>query len=143
MFSTPKGSYESNQKATESGRDLEAAALFKAARMLETARGISDRGMAARELQEALRHNLRLWTLFQAELARPDHGLPVDLRADLLRLSSFVDRRTFELMAKPAPEKVQALIDINRHIALGLSGVGQDGGDQPEGAKVSRGSDRD
>jgi flagellar biosynthesis activator protein FlaF len=144
MFSTPKGSYETNQKATDSGRDLEAAALFKAARMLEAARERSERGSAARQLQDALRHNLRLWTLFQAELARPDHGLPVDLRADLLRLSTFIDRRTFELMTSPAPDKVQALIDINRHIALGLAGTGQqNGGSQPEEGQVSTPTDRE
>jgi flagellar biosynthesis activator protein FlaF len=124
MYRTPQRAYEESHKATESSQDLEAAALFKAARLLEAARHGSGMPNGVRQLQEALRHNLRLWTLFQAELARPDHGLPVDLRADLLRLSTFIDRRTFELMAHPAPDKVQALIDINRHIARGLTKTG-------------------
>lgn len=142
MFSNPRDAYESNQKATDSSRDLEAAALFKAARMLEAARDGEPGTPARAQLQEALRRNLRLWTLFQAELARPDHGLPADLRADLLRLSSFIDRRTFELLTNPVPEKVQSLIDINRHIALGLSAKGPEGANQPQGAQVPGSFDR-
>ena len=65
-------------------------------------------------LSEALKRNQKLWTLFQAELARPDHELPVDLRRDLLRISRFIDKRTFELLSSPEPEKLTALIDINR-----------------------------
>jgi len=38
-----------------------------------------------------------------------------------LRLSAFVDKRTFQVMAEPSPDKLQALIDINRNIAAGLS----------------------
>ena len=53
----------------------------------------------------------------------PDNALPVDLRRDLLSLSAFVDRRTFDVMASPSPEKLSALIDINRHIASGLTGT--------------------
>jgi flagellar biosynthesis activator protein FlaF len=44
-----------------------------------------------------------------------------ELRRDLLRLSGFVDKRTFEIMAEPEPTKLQALIDIDRNIAMGLS----------------------
>jgi hypothetical protein len=33
----------------------------------------------------------------------------------------FVDRRTFELMTAPDTGRLQALIDINRHIAAGLA----------------------
>ena len=121
MLNRAQQAYESGAKATDSSRELEAAALFKAARMLDQAKqqwGTSD-GPA--KLNEALRHNLRLWTLFQAELARPDHQMPVDLRVRLLKLSAFIDRRTFELMAHPEPEKIQILININRHVASGLS----------------------
>ena len=125
MFPSPQRSYEDGQRTTQSGRDLEAAALFKMARMLETAcDGIpTSNGRGA--LNDALRRNQRLWTLFQEELSRPDPGLPADLRVDLLRISAFVDRRTFELITNPDPKKVQALIDINRHIALGLTGSPQ------------------
>lgn len=121
MYGSPREAYEMTGKATVSSRELEAAALFKTARMMEASKdGCADRQKSAR-LQDALRQNLRLWTLFQGELARSDHEMPAGLRRDLLTLSAFVDRRTFEAMATPEPEKIQTLIDINRQIALGLA----------------------
>ena len=121
MLNRAQQAYEETTKATASSRELEAAALFKAARMLDNSRQQWGTAEAPQILNEALRHNLRLWTLFQAELARPDHEMPVAMRVRLLRLCSFIDRRTFELLARPEPEKVQILININRHIASGLA----------------------
>ena len=121
MFNSPENAYGAATRATESNRELEATALFKAARLLEACReGWESAGHGGR-LDHALRYNQRLWTLFQTELARPDHEMVPALRADLLRLSAFVDKRTFEIVAEPRPDKLQALIDINRHVALGLS----------------------
>jgi flagellar protein FlaF len=122
MRSDPRLAYEAGAKTAVTNRELEATALFKAARKLEEcAQSWEAAGHAAR-LEEALQYNLRLWTLFQCELARPDHAMVPELRKDLLRLSAFVDRRTFEIMADPAAPKLQALIDLDRHIAMGLSG---------------------
>jgi flagellar protein FlaF len=115
--------YEAAGKTTASSRELEAAALFKAARQLEAVR--SDWGSPTRKesLNEALKYNQQLWTFFQSELSLPDHEMLTELRVNLLRLSAFVDRRTFEIMAapEPTPEQLQILIDINRNVAAGLS----------------------
>ena len=121
MFTNARQAYEQGAKTAVTNRQLEAAALTKCAQMLESCkRGWNDADRPDR-LDEALRHNLRLWTLFQSELARQDHEMPVELRVNLLRLSAFVDKRTFQVMAEPSPDKLQALIDINRNIAAGLS----------------------
>jgi flagellar protein FlaF len=124
MFVSAQKAYDQGRKTTEAPRELEAAALFKTARMLEACQKEWESETRRTRLSDALRMNQRLWTLFQTELARPDHELPLDLRRDLLRLSLFVDKRTFEVMANPSPEKLTALIDINRHIASGLTGSG-------------------
>jgi flagellar protein FlaF len=121
MFSNPLHAYESAAKSSMSNRDLEATALFKAARLLETCRTLWNEPDRIPRLFEALRYNQRLWTLFQTELVQPDHEMVPVLRNSLLRLSLFVDRRTFEIMAEPAHEKLQVLIDINRHLAEGLA----------------------
>ena len=121
MFSSARQAYEQGAKTAVTSRQLEAAALFKSARMLEACQQAWEEPGRAASLDAALRHNMRLWTLFQAELARPEHEMPLEMRVNLLNLSRFVDRRTFELMADPRPEKLQALIDINRHIGAGLS----------------------
>jgi flagellar protein FlaF len=35
-------------------------------------------------------------------------------------LSVFIDKRIFEIMAMPSPEKLTAIIEINRNVAAGL-----------------------
>jgi len=42
------------------------------------------------------------------------------LREDILNLSLFVDKRFFEVMAYPSPEKLSIVIDINFNMAAGL-----------------------
>lgn len=123
MYANAGQAYESAAKTTASSRELEAAALFKAARQLEACqRGWEAVDRPAR-LRDALQYNQRLWTFFQGELGDPAHGLPVEIRVNLLRISTFVDQRTFEIMATPEPQRLQALIEINRHIAAGLTGT--------------------
>lgn len=121
MYASAKKAYENGARATDSSRDLEATALFKAARLLEACRAAWGEPGHAERLEHALRYNQRLWTLFQSELARPDHEMVPALRRDLLQISVFVDKRTFEVISSPSPEKLQALIDIDRNIASGLS----------------------
>jgi len=121
MFASARRTYETGTRAAPSGRELEAAALFKAARQLEACRREWDKPHLARRLDEALRYNQRLWTFFQCEIARDDCPLPLDLRLNLLRLSSFVDTRTFEMMAAPSKAGLQSLIEIDRNIGEGLA----------------------
>jgi len=73
-----------------------------------------------RALTHGLQINQRIWTILQSELANPDHPMPKKIRIDLLRLSAFVDKRTYEVLAFPEPDKLQILIDINLNIAAGL-----------------------
>ncbi|HXF95496.1 MAG TPA: flagellar biosynthesis regulator FlaF [Gemmatimonadales bacterium] len=121
MFTNPSHAYDAGRKMTASSRELEAAALFKAARLLEACQQSWGRAGAGDQLDQALGYNQRLWTLFQCELEAPDHPLPSEIRLNLLRLSAFVDRRTWEIRADPAPEKLQALVDLNRMIGSGLA----------------------
>jgi flagellar protein FlaF len=113
--------YQSVEKSTASGRQLEASALFRTARALQTAKDAWGTPDGQVKLDEALKLNQRLWTFFQAELAADDNPLPLELKASLLKLVEFIDQRTFEVMAFPAPEKVTILININRNIGAGLA----------------------
>ena len=72
------------------------------------------------KLDAALKYNQRVWSIFQAELEKPENPLPNTLKVDLLRLSAFIDKRMFEIMAYPSPEKLTILININHNIAAGL-----------------------
>jgi len=110
------------QKATLSGRELEAEVLSKAAFKLNSCQNNWNDPKREERLEEALKYNQKIWTLFQAELAKPDNPLPKKLREDLLSLSAFVDKRIFELMSFPTPEKMTAIININLNLAAGLRG---------------------
>jgi flagellar protein FlaF len=102
------------------GRDVEAEVLTKAALKLKACQeSWAENGQPAR-LTAALQYNQHIWTIFQVELEKPENPLPNALKADLLKLSLFVDKRTFETMAYPAPEKLTILININHNIAAGL-----------------------
>lgn len=121
MLKTGIEAYREVQKTTMSGRELEASVLVKAAHKLKNCRDNWDTQDILERLDEALKYNQRLWSFFQAELSRPDHPMPKKLREDLLSLSLFIDKRTFEVMASPSPERLDILININLNIAAGLS----------------------
>ncbi|MGD8667057.1 MAG: flagellar biosynthesis regulator FlaF [Desulfobacterales bacterium] len=114
--------YESVSTATRPGREVEAAVLTKAALKLKECQDCWDAPDRDHKLDEALRYNQRIWSIFQSELAREDHEMPKKLRLDILRLAAFIDRRILETMAFPAPEKLNIVIDINNNLAAGLRG---------------------
>jgi len=122
MHAAQLETYRNMQKATLSGRELEAEVLSKAAFKLNFCQDNWNDPKREEFLEEALKYNQKIWTLFQAELAKPDNPLPKKLRENLLSLSAFVDKRIFELMSFPTPEKLTAIININLNLAAGLRG---------------------
>jgi len=103
-------------------REVEAAVLTKGALMLRDCQENWTRGGNNGMLDEALRYNQLVWSIFQGEITRKDHPMPMDLRQKILTLSRFIDRRIFELMAYPQSGKLNAIININLNLAAGLRG---------------------
>ena len=120
MLTNPTQAYESVNNSTMSGREIEAAVLTKAARKLKECQDAWDADNHDAKLDTALKFNQRIWSIFQGELAREDNPLPRKLKVDLLSLSAFIDRRIFEIIANPSPEKLTIIININNNIAAGL-----------------------
>ena len=120
MYAQQLEAYSNVHKSTLTGRELEAAILNKAALKLQQVQESWKDTVPQVQLDEALKYNQMVWTFFQDELAKPDNPLPHKLRENLLNLSAFIDKRTFETMAFPAKEKLTILININRNIAAGL-----------------------
>ena len=114
--------YQKTQRITQTGRDAEALALTNAALALKKCRDNWSADTRRAELRKALKRNQQMWSIFQGELARPDHPYSQELRQKLLSLSLFIDKRIFEIMADPSPDKLTAIIDINLNIAAGLRG---------------------
>lgn len=109
--------YRRAQARAASPRAAEAWALTRAAGRLDRALRAGDQASVAR----ALRLNQRLWTVLQADLARPGNRLPAAIKGDVLSLSLFVDRQTVKALSRPGPGAVAPLIEIDRALARGLS----------------------
>jgi flagellar protein FlaF len=120
MYSPSLRQYESVDKATMSGREIEAGVLTKGAQKLKECQDNWEATDRNEKLEEALKFNQRIWSIFQSELSREDHALPKKLRIDILRLGAFIDKRIFETMANPTPEKLTIVININNNLAAGL-----------------------
>lgn len=114
--------YKTAQENNMSGREVEARALTRCALLLSDCQENWDTPDRDQKLNEALRINQRVWSILQAELARDDNPLPIQIRKNILTLSIFIDKRIIEVMQQPVPEKLKIIIDINQNLAAGLRG---------------------
>lgn len=117
MYQAALKTYDTVNKSTMSGRDVEAEVLTRAALRLKECQENWGRG---EKLHDALKYNQRIWTILEAEIEKTDNPLPMALKRDLLRLILFIDKRTIETLAYPSPDKLRILIEINTNIAAGL-----------------------
>lgn len=122
MYSNPLEAYQTVDKTTMSGRETEARILTKAALKLKECQDNWIAGRINERLDNALKYNQRIWSIFQAELSNEDNPLPRQLKLNLLKLGTFIDKRILETMAYPSSEKLTAVININNNIAAGLRG---------------------
>ncbi|HPX60570.1 MAG TPA: flagellar biosynthesis regulator FlaF [Deltaproteobacteria bacterium] len=120
MPQNPVNAYTNIQKESLSGRELEASVLSRAGLMLKQVQENWNAPDRDTKLLEAIKFNQKVWSFFQAELSDPENPLPKKLREDILNLSIFVDKRLFEAMGQPDPEKLSIVIDIDFNIAAGL-----------------------
>lgn len=120
MPQNPLEAYSNMQKETLGGRELEAIVLTRAGQLLKSVRENWDATDRDEKLLEAVKFNQKVWSFFQAELSDPENPLPSYLKEDILNLSVFIDKRLFEVMAFPEPDKLNIVIDINFNVAAGL-----------------------
>ena len=120
VYRNPLEAYQTVSKAAMNGPETEAAVLTKAALRLKDCQDNWDCPDRDERLFSALRYNQKIWSVFQAELSDKDNPMPKEMRLNLLRLSAFIDKRCFEILAFPDREKLSILMDINNNIAAGL-----------------------
>jgi len=122
VYNNAMQAYQKVEKATISGRETEARVLTQAAIKLQLCqKNWQDENFD--ELDNALKYNQKIWNIFQTELSSNENPLPDSLKRDLLKLAAFIDKRIFETMSYPSPEKLNILIKINQNIAAGLRGL--------------------
>ncbi len=110
--------YNETAKVTKAPRQLEASLLLKAASQLQE---IHDNWPGDKSvLDSVLHYNRRLWTVFVGAVAEQDSPLPKEIRNNVASLGVFIFKHSLELQKDPAPEKLLALININKEIAAGL-----------------------
>ncbi len=113
--------YAQTQKIVDLNREaspaeIDAMVLQEAADRLQKAQQnpLSD------YFEETLRYNQLIWTVIQTEMTA-ENPLSIMIKANLISLSIFVDKQTPKAIGRRDPELLDALIDINRNISLGLA----------------------
>ncbi len=108
------------QKNSGDPRETEARVLLKAANMMQDLQKTWNPDDHER-LDEVLKYNRQIWMIFfDTALENKDGDRPLDLRNNIVNLANFVFKRSIEVLSEPKPEKLDALITINRDIAAGL-----------------------
>lgn len=86
----------------------------------DTADGSGRLRMLSEGLRDALADNLKFWMVIRLDLISPSNQLPAELRANLISISSFVERHTAAVLGGRGDLK--PLVDMNDSIIGGLSG---------------------
>ena len=122
MLQNALNSYQSVNNETMSERETEARVLTQGA--LKLIHCQKNWQMPERNdlLDQALKYNQRIWSIFQVEVAKEENPLPSNIKLNIMQLSRFIDKRIFDAMAFPEPEKLSIIIRINQNIAAGLRG---------------------
>lgn len=114
--------YYKTATATMSPRELEASLLLKAAGRLQL---VQDRwAQGTDDLNPALDYDRRLWTILLSAIAEQDNPIPDDIRQNVSNIGIFILHRITEVMAAPSPDKLTALVHLNRQLAAGLRSPG-------------------
>jgi len=103
-------------------RSLEGKVLLKSARQLEelSKRLANGEIVSLEDIGHAVEYNRKLWMVFVNETMNDSHPLPQEIKNNIASLGVFVFKRSTAILADTTPEKISALIDINRNIAAGL-----------------------
>ena len=108
--------YQRTVEANASPRQNEERALRLANQKLLEAVRTGSRGA---QLVEALHFNRELWRIFADDCSTAGNGLTNETRAGIISLSLFVSSFSSEIAA--GRESVDALIDINNSVMIGLA----------------------
>jgi len=71
-------------------------------------------------LASALDRNLRIWVGIRTLVSQAENPLPIPIKDNLIRLSSFVAQKTFEMQNGANAKTIDALTNANLQISEGL-----------------------
>ncbi len=73
-----------------------------------------------KRLAAALDHNLQVWVGIRTLVSQAENPLPISIKDNLIRLSSFVVQKTFEMQNGANAKTIDALTNANLQISEGL-----------------------
>ena len=112
--------YKAVSEKIASPRSTEADLLLEAAFRLQKVQGNWDsRGIS--DLDDALRYNRMLWTIFTSTVTKAENPLPQAIRQNVANLGIFVMKHTIEILVEPKPEKISSLNEVNWILGAGLT----------------------
>lgn len=103
-------------ESPKEARENERSALSRSIALLQEA---ERKGPQSRESVEAVYFVRKLWGIFIEDLAKPENGLPQQLRADLVSIGLWVMRETEEIR-QGRSSNYAGLIEVSRTISEGL-----------------------
>lgn len=115
------GGYVKNEIAGMDEAELEIRALINTASALNAVKENWET-KEKDDLNKALDKNRRLWSILASAMQEEDCPQPLEIKQNIMNLANFIFKRTTEIIAKPEPQKLEILININMNIARGLSG---------------------
>ncbi len=107
--------YGQSQRRIETPNDVDAMVLSTAADKLLNVKDTPNEDI----FEEVLLYNQLIWTVIQSEMTE-EHPLPLEIKANLISLSLFIDNQTDKAIGARDPKMLDSLININRNIAAGL-----------------------
>ena len=111
--------YQKTAQTGTSPRQLESTLLMKAATRLKA---VQDNWEVDRaDLDPAVIYNRKLWTILATAATETDSPLPDDLKRNIATIAIFIFNRSLDLIVDPKASDLDALIEINRNIAIGLA----------------------
>ena len=110
--------YQTVAKKTVSANEREADLLSQSALRLQNIRDNWEGSYS--DLGSALNFTNSLWGILLAAVASQESPLPDDIRQNVANLGIFILSRIVEIQLEPAPQKLDAIININRELAAGL-----------------------
>ena len=113
--------YKAVSDKISSPRATEADLLLQAALRLQKVRDNWEPNNI-HDLNDALRYNRLLWTIFISTVTKSENPLPQAIRQNVANLGIFVIKHSIAILTEPKPEKISTLIEINRNLAAGLTG---------------------
>jgi flagellar protein FlaF len=119
------GAYKTTIRNTETPRDIERRTLAKInSELQEELDALGPDGEIPApiplSLKEALWRNQQFWITIKADLMAPENALSDEIKATLISLAIFIDRKTSEVYT--GINEVPTIIDLNNTIIRGLSG---------------------